>query len=706
MRLRKTLRTKHLTLAAAAAAFGFFMGTAHGQTTVLVSPATNNGGFEDSTTDILPWEDSTPQGTFTVDSTTYAKSGLNSLIMTSTGSWSVPVIFQEFDAAEGEVWEVNGFMLAPTALTANYAGYKIVWFDAAGEIDPLTTDPELIGNPLTGSNPGIESVPFLDSGIAAETWHEMTARGTAPPGTVKVQILALYLDPSGSSEGPVHVDDVTITKTEAAAPPFPVDVAVNGADLELTFDTTYGFDYTALTSSGLSGFVSVPDVLVGGSGDPKTMVIPGAAPASGEKSFYLVESNPLTRPAAAAGEILVNGTLDSGLPAECPNTSGWEAYATFTKAGEGDINSAWGICDAPFVVTTPGTATFGMNDQLALDDPNYAGADQVVTVYQNFWAPENSLGIRPTVNLRGKSLTFTGNVNDTLEPFASGNKGEVVVQLLGLSFNIATEKAVDINVDDTDFSDGTLMDTTTGDFTIAVNVGDINLNAVRVGFRNTGIEGTAGEMVITNLSAVANRTIDFPGLTGEVIRNGDFSEGLGGLDEWELFASWTGGAIPFADGPVSNLGNGVVRFGVNATNSGEASFQQNFFTPDNSDGVSPTYNLYGQVLTLTGEVDVTEAYSGGNVGQIGVQFLTSPNYGVGAETIYISDISVVDTDGSDGTIMNADGTFSITVTAPSAGLNIIQIVFRNLINTPTSLGGTGEMTINGPISLIAADPAP
>lgn len=685
---------------------GLVMSPLNGQTTI-IGGATGNGDLESGV--LSPWDDSNNVDAATI-STTYAQAGTNSLAIDSTGrgAWTSPQVFQaDFPSTEGDIWEFSGYMLTPAVIGDDSFGlFKIVFKDAGGgELTPTVVSKGQIN---TGF-PGIESLPFLNSGTTPETWILSEAAGTAPAGTASVTLLVLNVN-QGVAPSVMHYDTITAIQTIPSAdpPPLPVDVAVNGTDVELTFDTTYLMDYTATTSTGLSGFVPVPDVVVGGSGSPKTMVIPGAAPAAGEKSFFIVDSAPLDRGAVAANEILVNGTLDSGEPAECPNTSNWSAYGSFSKAGQPNINDAWEeICLAPFVVTTPGFATFGMNDQLATDDANYIGASQVMSVYQDFWAPENSLGIRPFHELRGRGLIFSGTA-DITEAYAAGNTGEVFIQVLDLNFGVVQEASVDISVLDEDASNGTTMDPVTGIFNIQINVTTSNINTVRVGFRNTGIEGTAGEMTVSNLSAFARRSIDFPAFTGEAMRNAGFDTGAGNLEDWEVYATWQGGTIPYVDAPVSADGLGTAVFSVNASNTGDASLQQNFWSSDNPPGVTPNFNLYGQVLTFSGNVQVTEAYSGGNVGKIGLQFLDL-GYSETVETTYIEDISdpTVDSDDSDGITFNHPnpGDFSITVTAPSSGLTIIQTVFRNTIITPSGSGGTGQMTISNP-SLVAADPAP
>lgn len=129
---------------------------------------------------------------------------LYSMFGNFTGGFNVSGIFQEFPAAPGSKWRMytksrhySGDALTGSVPTGNWMVQKIAFFDA-GSIE--------IG--------GTESM-ILDGTFATDVWHHNFAIvGTAPPGTVKVQALILFLQP-GMAGGAGHIDNVTLTTMES-----------------------------------------------------------------------------------------------------------------------------------------------------------------------------------------------------------------------------------------------------------------------------------------------------------------------------------------------------------------------------------------------------------------------------------------------------------------------------------------------------------
>jgi hypothetical protein len=190
--------------------------------------------------------------------------------------------------------------------------------------------------------------------------------------------------------------------------------------------------------------------------------------------------------ASLLGNILMNPNFNQGPT----NLDGYEAYASFQQ-GAAAINSAWGLADAPVVADGSGTAVFGMNTQLATADPFWSGATQEMTFQQNFWTPDNNAGVGTTVDLYGQTVTFSG-IAQVTEAYASGNGGIAFIQFLDTTYNATFIESVDVS---------TLGPS--GAFSLSVLAPDNGLNIIQVGFRNSGIEGTAGEMTISNLSVTA-----------------------------------------------------------------------------------------------------------------------------------------------------------------------------------------------------------
>lgn len=198
------------------------------------------------------------------------------------------------------------------------------------------------------------------------------------------------------------------------------------------------------------------------------------------------------------GNLMVNPNFNSG----GDNLAGYEAFAVFNQ-GAANINSGWGLADAPVTADGGGTAVFGMNTQLALADAFWTGASQEMSFQQNFWTPDNNAGVTPTTDLYDQTITFSGTVNVT-EAFAGGNTSVAFIQFLDQSYNSTAFVTADV--------------TSSGNFSIdalAPSAGALNI--IQVGFRNSGIEGTAGEIEVSNLSVTAipePSTIAFVGLFG------------------------------------------------------------------------------------------------------------------------------------------------------------------------------------------------
>lgn len=150
------------------------------------------------------------------------RSGIGSLQLVGGGGFSVPTARQELSVNPGDIVNLQGYQLTESALAADatFHLFKIVWEDAAGnEIDPIEAalDPNFIGNgTLLGTNPGVESAPFLNSGSPVNEWVFSEVQGTAPGGAASVVLLGgLFVD---QSAGVVYVDDVSATITRIPEP--------------------------------------------------------------------------------------------------------------------------------------------------------------------------------------------------------------------------------------------------------------------------------------------------------------------------------------------------------------------------------------------------------------------------------------------------------------------------------------------------------
>ena len=114
-----------------------------------------------------------------------------------SGNFEVTGIFQEFAAAEGDVFRMDADsmhfgsdpMIGAGADMSNWVVMKMAFFDANGEI-------------------GAAESTILDGTFATDTWHDNDpVEGTAPAGTIKVQAFILYLQPAMDG-GAAFVDNI------------------------------------------------------------------------------------------------------------------------------------------------------------------------------------------------------------------------------------------------------------------------------------------------------------------------------------------------------------------------------------------------------------------------------------------------------------------------------------------------------------------
>lgn len=136
------------------------------------------------------------------------RSGIGSLRLAGSGGFSVPGAFQTFPASPGEIWDFQGYMLTPSTLPADatFGLLKIVWSNGVNDLPP---GPINIGQPGPPANPGIESLPFLNSASIPNVWQFTQAQGVAPAGTMQVGFFALFVD---QSAGIGYFDDLRATR--------------------------------------------------------------------------------------------------------------------------------------------------------------------------------------------------------------------------------------------------------------------------------------------------------------------------------------------------------------------------------------------------------------------------------------------------------------------------------------------------------------
>ena len=188
---------------------------------VSVAPAQNllvNGDFE--TGDLTGWTafGDTSAGAPGVG----ANDGSFAALLFSPGGANVAGIFQTLNANPGDEFNLSGVMLTEADLPAGdtFGLLKIVFTDSDGnDLEPASVS---IGQAGPAANPGVESLPFLNSSSAANAWQFSEAQGVAPVGTATVSFFALNVDFAGG-ENQMWYDSLQATKI-----PEPAGIGVLG----------------------------------------------------------------------------------------------------------------------------------------------------------------------------------------------------------------------------------------------------------------------------------------------------------------------------------------------------------------------------------------------------------------------------------------------------------------------------------------------
>jgi hypothetical protein len=157
--------------------------------------------------------------------------GIGSLLLPGGGGFGVPGAFQTYAAKPGQIWDLQGYMRTPSALPADatFGLLKIVFGSGTGDLVPASV---IIGQNGPPANPGVESLPQLNSTSAPNTWIFTHAQGVAPAGTVEVRLFALMVD---QSPGTGYFDDLRAL----LAGDFNNDLSIKADDLPL-WKTAYG----------------------------------------------------------------------------------------------------------------------------------------------------------------------------------------------------------------------------------------------------------------------------------------------------------------------------------------------------------------------------------------------------------------------------------------------------------------------------------
>lgn len=117
-----------------------------------------------------------------------------------SGGFNVAGLGQAFPATDGSLYEFDVFSLISSGdlmsaeanlCESNRALAKIAFFDAPAGGNEIAGNEVVIGDPNT----------------TPDVWTQHTVSALAPPGTMRVEALILYLQPTGAGGGAIFVDD-------------------------------------------------------------------------------------------------------------------------------------------------------------------------------------------------------------------------------------------------------------------------------------------------------------------------------------------------------------------------------------------------------------------------------------------------------------------------------------------------------------------
>ncbi|MBN2163083.1 MAG: glycoside hydrolase family 16 protein [Pontiellaceae bacterium] len=228
-----------------------------------------NEGFEFGTTG---WSTSLSGGSADTSSSR-AKEGSQSLIINSDGAgdWASPNASQSFQASEGDVFNLQGYLLNPSSdpiSGSSFGLFKIEFRDGSGNVlDPATVD---IGGSAAAPYYGAESTPFLNASSPTDSWIFSEVQAEAPAGTATVGFYLLNVNQPGNT-GPVYFDAIQATLIGDPAEPVNLSASVTGDQIQLSFPSQNGVNYQLAYKSCLTNAAWIPLETVVGDGSTNTL---------------------------------------------------------------------------------------------------------------------------------------------------------------------------------------------------------------------------------------------------------------------------------------------------------------------------------------------------------------------------------------------------------------------------------------------------
>jgi len=124
------------------------------------------------------------------------------------GPWANSGVVQSFAVSRGDVFTLSGYSYATSAFAIDgeaFAVAKIEFWDHT-DIDPATEQPIMF-----------EEVRIADINTTQDIWEPFSVSAAAPTAAVLVRPVLMFLQPAGSENGAVIVDDVSFVPEPATA---------------------------------------------------------------------------------------------------------------------------------------------------------------------------------------------------------------------------------------------------------------------------------------------------------------------------------------------------------------------------------------------------------------------------------------------------------------------------------------------------------
>lgn len=361
-----------------------------------------NPGFESDAPGTLTTGWSTNNAGTT--SAAYARSGSKSLLIDSTGvgQWWSPNAFQTFAASPGQIFNLSGYMLAPTTIAGTSFGlFKIEFRDGANAIIP----PALVSIGTSAAAPfyGAESTPRLTSASPANQWIFSQAQAVAPASAASVWFYALNVNQVNNI---MYFDDIAATLLTSS----PITVAITSPPNNGRRGTNFTIEASASVAPGSVTSVAFYDgnTLLGtDTTGPFSWDVTGAALGS-----HALKAVAAASTGGFATSSVVNVTVSTNVTVKVDPSKSWVGYLNvFDTNGAYTFGSGWATADLRATVS---------GDTLTLSPNTIADPDPFWYVTTNSPSIGNRLleanyyvetpGFWPD-----QTVTFTGTVTgDTL----------------------------------------------------------------------------------------------------------------------------------------------------------------------------------------------------------------------------------------------------------------------------------------------------